>query len=178
MLKNTLGRKLNIKKHFANQIANIVEKPPDPDIHSGLKNQSVFNPQKGSNHHIEVFRKMVQDEIRKLPTPPKSASAKFKQGIKSIEKNKQIVVRPADKGGGLVILNREYYYGEMQLQLEDNKIYKRMKGDPTSRLKEELSAWVNEGSNNKILTSQEANYLVPHAPRVPVKYPNTGEEHI
>ena len=137
-------------------------------MHSSLKNQSVFNPQKGTNHHIEVFRKMVQDDIRELPIPQNGSSAKFKQGIKSIEQNKQIVVRPADKGGGLVILNREYYYKEMQQQLEDKKTYMRMKGDPASRLKEELTDWVNEGSNIKILTSHEADYLVPHTPRVPV----------
>lgn len=35
------------------------------------------------------------------------------EGIKQREKNKNIVVRPADKGGGVVVLTKENYYGEI-----------------------------------------------------------------
>lgn len=93
-------RKLNIKKHFSGQISNPIPKETDdPFIHSSLKNNSVFNPKKSSNHHIEVFRTMVQDEVRQIEVSKHQTNQTLWEGIKRLEENKQIVVRPADKGG-------------------------------------------------------------------------------
>lgn len=92
-------RKLNIKKHFAGQATHQSEGTSHtPFVHSG-KNNSVFNLKKGTNHHIEVFKNMVQDEIRELQIQKRTSNKRIWEGIKRLEENKQIVVRPADKGG-------------------------------------------------------------------------------
>lgn len=72
-------------------------------MHSQLKNKSTFNPKSSTNQHIDVFKRMVEKEIKNIkPENPKND--RIWQGIKKLENRKNIVVRPADKGGGVVIL--------------------------------------------------------------------------
>lgn len=81
-------RKLNIKKHFSLQ-ANISSPPNGIEttyLHSGLKNNSVFNPKKSTHHHIEVFKNMVQEEVRSLKVPKFSANQSIRVGIKKIRR--------------------------------------------------------------------------------------------
>lgn len=140
-------RKLNIRKHFSGHKTNPTTKETeDPFVHSSLKNNSVFNPKKGSNQYIEVFRNMVQDEVRLIETSKQQNNQKIWEGIKKLEENKQIVVRPADKGGGLVILTKENYNKELQRLLRDTTTYKLLKSNPTTKLKKELLTWISKGT--------------------------------
>ena len=60
-------RKLNIKKFFASRsFTNPLGAGETGYQHSGLKNNSVFNPQKGTHHHIEVFKRLVQDKVKQI----------------------------------------------------------------------------------------------------------------
>ena len=63
-------RKLNIKKYFAGKSTMNEGIKEDPVYqHSGLKNNSTFNPKKGMNHQIEAFKTMVQEDVRELSVP-------------------------------------------------------------------------------------------------------------
>lgn len=48
--------------------------------------------------------------------------------------------------------------------LADNTTYEKLKSDPTTKLKAELTDWVKKGSRDKILDKKEAKYFIPHAP--------------
>ena len=164
-------RKLNIKKHFSKQTTYEPQTENTGFQHSGLRNSSVFNPQKGTHHHVEVFKSMVQGKIQDLEIKRTTHSNKLvMEGIKALEQNKNIVVRPADKGGGVVILKRADYYGEIDRLLSATDTYLPLSGDPLGKLKLELSLWVEDGKVQSILTEKGAHYLVPKVPRTPVLY--------
>lgn len=83
-------RKLNIKQHF-------VEKPPfvsairEPSDYqdSGLKNQSTFNPKKfSSNQFLEVFKSMVEQDIRLIRTKIGCKKGNIQKGLEALEKRK------------------------------------------------------------------------------------------
>lgn len=113
---------------------------------------------------------MVQDEIKMMQVNKSKSNHTIWQGIKKLESNKQIVVWPEDKEGGVVILTKDYYNKEIHRLLEDTATYKPLRADPTAKLKLELTAWVKKGNTNNILDSKEAKYLIPQAPRIPVLY--------
>ncbi len=52
-----------------------------------------------------------------------------KHAINNLRKNDQIIVKPADKGGVLVIWPREAYIAEANKQLNDKRNYKLVKMD-------------------------------------------------
>lgn len=51
--------------------------------------------------------------------------------IKKLSQREDVIIRPANKGGGLVLLSKEKYLGELDRQLEDFNTYKPLSGDPT-----------------------------------------------
>lgn len=38
--------------------------------------------------------------------------------------NKEVIIRPADKGGAIVVLSKDYYYEELGNKLEDTNTSK------------------------------------------------------
>lgn len=95
-------RTMNIKKHFLSHPveASVKAKVPLNRIDSGLKNKSIFNPQNPGNHFIEVFKSLVLNDIDKLPSRKGVNPHYIREGIISLEKKKDLIIRPADKGGG------------------------------------------------------------------------------
>ena len=78
--------------------------------HSTLRNNSVFNPQVSNGQHIEVFKKLVLQDLEALKLKKASDPPHIKRGIQSLKKRKDIVIRPADKGGGVVVQSKEQYH--------------------------------------------------------------------
>ena len=65
-----------------------------------------------------------------IPPPEKSnISLDEKRALRQISNNPNIVIKPADKGGAVVIQNREDYIKEGQRQLCDPKFYKEIDTD-------------------------------------------------
>ncbi|CAH2327848.1 Hypothetical predicted protein, partial [Pelobates cultripes] len=52
--------------------------------------------------------------------------------IRSLANDVNLVIRPADKGGGIVLLNYCDYRVELLSQLQDTDTYTKLKGDPTA----------------------------------------------
>ncbi|KAJ1186782.1 hypothetical protein NDU88_003563 [Pleurodeles waltl] len=81
-----------------------------------------------------------------------------------------IVIREADKGGNVVIMDRTDYIAEIDRQLNDTQAYSALKGNPlpdiTSRIEMKLTAW----KNLCLLTDSEYKYLYTETPRAPCIY--------
>lgn len=56
-----------------------------------------------------------------------------KEVIKSLENNNDIIVKNADKGGAIVIMNYDYYKIELLSQLSNIDIYGKLTSDPTNK---------------------------------------------
>lgn len=54
---------------------------------------------------------------------------------RELGKEKGILIRPADKEGGIVIVNKKDYEAEMICVLSDEATYKKLKGDPSNSFK-------------------------------------------
>lgn len=70
------------------------------------------------------------------------------------------MIRPADKGRGVVIHSKEQYQEEINHQLQDELTYVKLLGNPTIQYKKELEK--NHTSWNKkryILNNKEAKFL-------------------
>lgn len=135
-------RKLNIKKYMLNHTPNNKHdrvETPGRIIHSKLQNKSLFNPPVSNNQHIEVFNQMVIQDLEKLKIKKRSDPQSIKKGIKELEDNRKVIIRPADKGGAIVVLSKDYYRKELQEQLSDTNTYIKLRGYPTKEYKEELS---------------------------------------
>lgn len=64
---------------------------------------------------------MVEEDIRKL----KVNKSKHNIIWKTIKEMENIIIRPADKGGSLVVINKHYYETEMNKLLSVPDAYKK-----------------------------------------------------
>lgn len=69
----------------------------------------------------------MEQDLENIQTKPSRCIREIERGLKSLEQNKQIVIRGADKGGGLVILNKSDYSAEINRLVHDVEMYQNEK---------------------------------------------------
>ncbi|XP_075440533.1 uncharacterized protein LOC142485404 [Ascaphus truei] len=120
-------------------------------FHSGYKPKSFFYPYYSRGQYVELFGKLLEQEFRHICN---SASIKKRSrsnmtaseslSIKNLRTNTDIVVREADKGGGVVIQDKKDYCLEAERLLSDPKSYKKLKKDPTGEFLLSLKVLLDE----------------------------------
>ncbi|CAF4298905.1 unnamed protein product, partial [Rotaria sordida] len=86
---------------------------------------------------IQKWRKPTKFNINK-------EEAKLLKEIKSIE---NIVIVQADKGGKIVVMNKNYYFNKIEEKLNDLNVYEQVKKDPTTIIKTEINKQVTKMLN-------------------------------
>lgn len=119
---------------------------------------------------MEVFRNMVIKDLDTLKIRKVNDPSYIKRGIESLIERKDLVIRPADKGGGLVVLSKTYYNNEMEKMLADYNTYVLLSKDPMLQFKEELHYLIARGKHIGVLSVKEASYLDPFFCRTPIIY--------
>lgn len=103
-------------------------------IHTDFKLKSSFHPYWAKSNHIPAFYEVVLDEIKKICHKwhhnNKLDCEAPKEAIKKLKDRDNIIIRQMDKGGGLVIQDREAYLAKALRLLGDNATYEKLSGDP------------------------------------------------
>lgn len=86
-----------------------------------------------------------------------------------LEKRKEIIIRPVDKGG-VVIMTKDFYHDQISEMLSDSETYRKLDRDPTSQYREELEILVDLGYRTGVLSNKERKYLVPSSSCIPTIY--------
>lgn len=86
------------------------------------------------------------------------------QALKDLRKDKSIIIKPADKGGALVILNTNDYIDKCMAHLNDPNVYQVLTYDPTQEVNNEIKSYIQRRRN--ISLPEDAHLrLVPNYPR-------------
>lgn len=93
-------------------------------------------------------------KIKKIPDPQY-----IRKGIKQLEDRKDIIIRAADKGGGIVLMTKKYYTEEMGRLLADKTTYHLLTRNSICEFKSKLELLIKKGV--KILNEKEAQFLIP-----------------
>ena len=64
--------------------------------------------------------------------------------LKSLQNDKTIIIKSADKGSGVVVWDREDYLKEANSQLSDQNIYEKVDYDPSSELLNKISKCIEK----------------------------------
>ncbi|OCT57398.1 hypothetical protein XELAEV_18003598mg [Xenopus laevis] len=91
-----------------------------------------------------------------------------RKAIRSLGNNMDIVVRSSDKGGSIVVLDREYYEQDILEQLQDQDNYKLLVGDPTESFKSNLKGILHYCKKMNILNPYEIEYIWNEYLKVPI----------
>ena len=118
---NNFCRKLRLTEFFHDEEIN------NEDL---VKPSSSWIPERGRNEaldiSIEYLQSLVKYDSKNTYNKKSNISKDEKKGIENLSNNKDIIIKEADKGSAVVIMNRLFYKEKMEQMLNDTSTYKRL----------------------------------------------------
>lgn len=108
---------------------------------------------------------LLKQDLKQFNTHFKSQQEKpnlsqaEQQALKELATNKHIVIKPADKGSAVVILDREQYIFEANRQLEDRTYYKTLRQPIYLQTVPKVYEIVEDLHKNKFINWKQKQYL-------------------
>lgn len=141
----------------------------------GLCKKSNFTPVINSSA-IDTFIAAVKNGVCDLrerinPCIPRSNMSKAeKAAIRGLAQNDTFIIKPADKGGALVVMDTSLYLQEIMRQLDDRSVYEPLPGNPKFRLSRLIEQFTEEALMAGIIDKSLKEYLNVDHPTTPVIY--------
>jgi GIY-YIG catalytic domain len=79
--------------------------------------------------------------------------------LKALSKNESIIIKPSDKGGAIVLMDRTQYVAECLRQLQDTKYYKELTTPTFLENIPQINSILSDLLKLKIITSKQYSYL-------------------
>ena len=139
--------------------------------HPELKLPSKFNPPKPSM--LEHIQEILTDRILKhnpSRNRPRNMSNKEYKILQQLQELKSIVIKKADKGSNVVILNRENYIQEAMRQLKNKQFYQECSENLTLKHHQMVQELVTELLDKELISNQTYNFLSTGGKRTSVFY--------
>ena len=171
-------RKLRWKSFFDNKDKDPTDgttyRPPAnaPFRDQKFKHPSTAEPQPGPAA-LEAFALINELELAKtIGTSPskQNLSRSERKAITELKCNTDIVIKPADKGGATVILNRTDYIAEATKQLQDQKYYKELTVDLTEEHNRIVVDYITKLCEEGEIHGDTLDYLTISKPRTAQLY--------
>ncbi|CAJ0959891.1 unnamed protein product [Ranitomeya imitator] len=175
-------RTLRLKVHFSNTP---FETTPDLtktlsgfSLKSlGLRTSSSFQPPK-TYHPVETFIEVVNRDVKEILGSIDKGLVKVKNNLSreeyrslmDLKNNRNLIIKPADKGGAIVVLDRTYYINEILSQLNDTNTYMPVSNNPTFEIGRQISNLVSHYLSLGVIDQKLGDFLINHHPVIPVLY--------
>ena len=176
-------RSLRLAIHFQEmdaQASSIDPQRGDPFSHRNFRVPSSWQPR--GPPVLESFILSNYVAANKLPVLYKrkaNLTLPEKEALKNLSQNRTIIIKPADKGSGVVLLNTKDYVFEAHRQLQDTNFYQNLDTDLTQQFADEINELILNMFNIGEIDSQCYCYLEQINPKpgrfymLPKKHKNT-----
>ena len=82
-----------------------------------------------------------------------------RQALNNLRNNKDIVIKKADKGGNIIIMNTAYYVNKVNDSLGDKNVYEKCKTKVIKTSMNKVVKFVNDNRNYFDVKNYESNYI-------------------
>jgi len=89
-----------------------------------VRNKSNWNPPKSQDKFLEdTIEGLKKLPLEKTENIKSNISFRQRQALKSLQNDKNIIIKEADKGGSVVVMERDYYCHKILDMLKDEELY-------------------------------------------------------
>ena len=158
---DAFARRLRLKEMFADSHNTDSATPTEEQLK--FRPKSSFNPPEQS-HTLEAFITAIQRDIKThKPTNTRrdNLSPSERESLKKLRNDDRIVIKPADKGSSVVVLDSEDYIAEAQRQLSDERFYRKLDHDPTKEHEEAVCKTLYKMHDGGFIDDKTLEYLLP-----------------
>ena len=141
-----------------------------------LRKPSYWQPPQPKNKNLLQFFQAITNDISNsnlfdIPFDKQNVSKEEISALKRLQTNRNIVIKPADKGGSIVIMNKSDYIDKVRYQLNDTNYYLPLAINPTKNIGSEISGYIDHLQFRGYITQKTADFLQPpKQPRTPIFY--------
>lgn len=128
-------------------------------------------------HPIETYLNLVKNDLNILrfedehrPLVQPNLTRVEIDALKELTENRKITIKPADKGGGIVIMDITAYIQEAHRQLNDTEVYFKLSNDPKSEFEGELLRLVDQAYKNDVIDDKRKDFLIVQNPITLILY--------
>ena len=162
-----LKRRMLTQFHFF-RLGKVRAPPP-------FRTKSRWEPPECNYQPLHNFLQSTYNEIVKVFSNIDKSTANMTnddlQAIQNLQNNHHIVIKPADKGGKIVLWPSEAYTLEAYKQLSDVKYYKQIEFDNTSEVTAQVKTFLTYLSNKRLIDPDMYDFLSPTSRvRTPILY--------
>ena len=157
-------RRLRLKHFFRNN------DHQEPDR---FKKSTGWTPQVGNSASLDTFINVISHEInshKKTKNTTSNLTPGEINALTELRNNTSIIIKPADKGGAIVILNRLDYIAEGLRQLNNTEFYRKIPKDNTKKISSGITSFLQFLKSRKLLSDDHIQFLTPKNCRTPVFY--------
>ncbi|OCT76221.1 hypothetical protein XELAEV_18031422mg [Xenopus laevis] len=126
------------------------------------------------NVSIEMFEKLVVSEVKHSWEMSKKKQSNMTKAdwhvLKSLKKNTEIIIKKADKGGAIVVMDKDAYITEAMNPLQVTDHYEMINYDPVWEVKKLVDHTVLDAEINGVITKEVKEFLLIDHPVTPVIY--------
>ena len=169
-------RKLRLKYHFYQEQQVTPETDSDTSTDEEtppstiLAPSSGWTPPSGQDPFLDTCRSMtlktLQEEIIKRRDYRRNLKKHEITALRNLQQNQNITIKPADKGGTIVIQDKNKYIAECERQLNNNDHYRIPPNDPTKEYYQQILKIINEAHNLNIIDEKTKETLQTKHPRI------------
>ena len=156
-------RTLRLKFYFANKNNKNSNNNPQDVFAKFEAKKSNWTPPAGESDALDYFiKKTTQDLSRVNPPPLKRSNITHdeRQALLSLSRRKDIVIKPADKGGSVVVWSKTAYTQEANRQLDDGTFYAPVAMDKTVPNNEEAKSTITRLIESDDLPNEAKSLLL------------------
>ena len=163
-------------KYYFHQDLTIEQEQTELREEDNIKNDilhpsSGWTPPSGQDPFSESYRStIIHNTFKEIK---KKNNRKLKRNLKkeewtavsTLRNNRDIVIKPADKGGNIVIMNKQDCIQEGLRQLSDSNHYEILEEDPTHTYNNQIYQVLQQATNLNIIDDKMKKTLYNKAPR-------------
>ena len=154
-------RRMRLKEFFYDHEDN--ENNDDEENKPKSKSNRQWIPSEGRNRWLDQYITEVKhDIINGLKRDFKMNVTKAEEnGLKSLMHDDSLVIRPADKGSGLVIMDADKYRCDIEQELLGNNTHEEVKDTDVDKIDRKIKRTVNDMHKRGVITKDMKKYLLP-----------------
>jgi len=131
-----------------------------------------FTPNAGINPQLDIFLSTVKTDIvsHQHQLVHHNLDTNLRQALKDIRSDGSIIIKPADKGGAVVIMDKTQYIDKAETLLNDKRHYRRVYKDFTEEYTDQIAEYIKTKVGIKELSKEVGVFVTPIRPRTPIFY--------
>jgi hypothetical protein len=152
-------RRIRLREFFLDEPSS----EPEP-----FRKKSTWVPPKNRVPAMETYVQVVSSEVNNsAPTHriQDNMPREERQALNSIKTRTDIIIKPADKGSAVVVMDRQQYIDETMKHLNNRTNYAVLGSDPTDSFSQQIQTTLDDMHAHGHLTDKAHNFLSPAGSR-------------